>query len=271
MNNSVETEIIGVNTNNNSEVSADKTVESSPQEQTTQDQETRTPKEQSPNDAKEEDKSQGRLYTRDEVHKIANAERQRAYDKAREELSKQTQRQDNAPAQNVQNNSLMNFTEDDLERKIDQLAERKAVEAKIVDEAHRFLSSIDAEFDTLRNDIVSKSPEMEEACKTLHIKEMPPVYINILSSVDNVKDVLLEMAEYPEKLTSIMSTANTLGLDAGKKALKRLSESIKSNQQAKKITVPKPPLSEISNSVNIGKDDGQMNAADYRKLYKGRF
>jgi hypothetical protein len=205
-----------------------------------------------------------RTYTRDELAKIANAESKKAYEKGKSEALETSKRDQEARQQQQVNtsNDVTNpaLTDEELETRINRIAQQRANEAKLYNEAQTFRSKLD-----LENDV-----EMKLNYEKLNLDKMPMAFVHILNSVDNTKDIVKEFAQFPEKLTTIINTANIFGIDPGKEALKRISESIKNNQEAAGVRLPNAPLSQIGAS-STGTDNGQMTSADYRKAYAGRF
>ena len=201
-----------------------------------------------------------RTYTRDELAKIANAESKKSYEKGRQEAIESYKREQAQKATEQPSGPQTGLTDEELEARVERIAQKKAVDAQLLNEAKSFHSKLD-----LDNDV-----DMKLHYEKLNLDKMPMPYVHILNSVDNARDVIREFGKFPEKLTTILNTANLFGLDAGKDAIRRVSESIKKNQAAAEVELPKAPISQVSPS-NTSVDNGQMTAADYRKKYAGRY
>jgi hypothetical protein len=206
-----------------------------------------------------------RTYTRDELAKITNAETKRAREQGRQDALEETKRSQ-AQQQNQQvsqpnaQQSSGNMSDEELAARIEKIAQQKSLTARMQQEAVDFHKKLDLEND----------PEMKLSYEKLNLGGMQMPFVHVLNSVDNAKDVVKEFANFPEKLTTILNTANLFGLEAGKDAMKRVSESIKKNREAANVKLPDAPISQIGPS-NTGTDNGQMTAADYRKIYKGKY
>ena len=216
---------------------------------------------ESTNSEPKQETRQERTFSRDEVAKITNAEVSKARERARQEALAEFESKRQPNPQTDQGTSLQGgLTNEELERRIDKIAEERQIKSQITNEAKTFTSKLD-----LDND-----PEMKLNYQKLNLDNMNMGFVHVLNSVDNTKDIVKEFAKFPEKLTSVMQTAALFGVNAGKEALKRVSDSIKQNQAAASIKLPPEPPSQIGHS-NTGVDNGQMTAADYRKKYAGRY
>lgn len=201
-----------------------------------------------------------RRFTRDELAKITNAEVQKATTKAKQEAIEEFKRQQQEQSPAVQEKAQNVLSDEELEQRIDRLAQKKHIDAQLHSEAQSFTKKLDLEND----------PEMKLCFEKLKMGKLKMPFVHILNSVDNSKEVVKEFAKFPEKLVSILNTANLFGIDAGKEAMQRASESIKRNQAAASIKVPNDPISQIGPS-NASVDNSQLTAADYRKMYAGRY
>ncbi len=210
-----------------------------------------------------------RTYTRDELAKITNAESKKFYEKGKTEALEAYRKEQEVKQQSIANvtqNPVVNpqLNDEELANRIEKIAQQKAYQNALQNEAQSFHAKLD-----LENDVEMKlNYEKLNLGKMTYPECMP--YIHTLNSVDNTKDVIKEFAKFPEKLTTIFNTINMFGLDAGKEALRRVSESIKRNQVAAEIKLPGAPPSQITAS-NTGSDNGQMTTADFRKMYANKF
>lgn len=88
----------------------------------------------------------------------------------------------------------------------------------------------------------------------------------LAAQMDNLPDIMYELAKNPGKLTHL----HTLALaspDMARKELVKLSESIKRNDDAVNNNVKSPsPLSKLKPSANAGSDTGKRKISDLRKM-----
>lgn len=91
--------------------------------------------------------------------------------------------------------------------------------------------------------------------------------VHLATFVDNTADVMYELAKNPIKMVNL----EELSRKSPKLAIKemqRLSDSIKTNQQASNFRSPNEPLNHLKPS-NAGTDSGELTVSDFRKKYKG--
>ena len=85
--------------------------------------------------------------------------------------------------------------------------------------------------------------------------------------VDNSGDILYHLGQDMTKLELIESMA-TRTPQAAIRHMQQLSQSIKDNDAAGRVQLPREPLSQMRPSIT-GTDSGVMSVSDYRKKYKG--
>lgn len=94
-----------------------------------------------------------------------------------------------------------------------------------------------------------------------------PNTVQLLSDyIDNAQDVLYELGKDRLKMWQLESLANTSPRDALVHA-QRLAQSIKDNEKAANVKLPREPLSQMRPS-NTGTDNGAMSVKDYRNKYR---
>lgn len=189
-----------------------------------------------------------KTFSRDEVAKIVNAEKNKALEKEREKIRSEftTQQQNQASAKT--------YTEQEIEGIVHRVAEQRVqqvVANKIVEE---FSSKMLAG--------KSKYPDFEEAVSKLDLTKAP-ILVQWANSVDNTADIIYDIAKNPAKLVTILALAGH-SPDLAFDELKKLSSSIKQNEDALKRQQPKEPLSQVQPS-NTGVDNGSKTITDLRK------
>jgi hypothetical protein len=119
------------------------------------------------------------------------------------------------------------------------------------------------------NDFVSKLDsakkkynDFDSVTEDLKIMNLPMQYVHIFNEFDNTGDMLYDLGKNPEKLGQIVPLFYDQNL--ARRALKKLSDSIKANETAIKQPQANPPLSQISTSPT-GVDNGNPSIAQLRR------
>jgi hypothetical protein len=220
-----------------------------------------------------------KTFTRDELAKITDRTKRETEDKVRREVLAEMQRKALESAEQLQSQvpqqtqtqpqpqivqqqpNAQYLTREDLINL--QRKQAEEIQNKMdIDVANSFMQKIEL--------AKQENPEFEKEVMTpLKIGGLPMPIVNLLNSVDNVGDVLKEMADRPSTFTEIMNSY-AWSPELARKALYRLSNSIKTNKDAMKQPKAEPPLSQIKQSPT-GKDSGKMTVNELRKLpqYRG--
>jgi hypothetical protein len=192
-----------------------------------------------------------KVFSRDEVAKIVNAEKNKALEREREKIRSELTTQQQSNAQTGQGRI---YTEQEIESIVNKVADQRVhqvVANKIVDE---FSSKMLA--------AKSKYSDFEETVGKLNLVQNP-ILVQWANSVDNTADIIYDIAKNPAKLVTILALAGhspELAFDE----VKKLSSSIKQNEEALKRQQPKEPLSQVQPS-NTGVDNGSKTITDLRK------
>lgn len=109
----------------------------------------------------------------------------------------------------------------------------------------------------------TRIPDYDQKISPLKLETMPEVlwYAN---TVDNSADVLYDLANNPAKIGALRALPPHLAA----LEMKRLSDSIKTNQDSSASKMPPDPLSQIKPG-NQGNDKQVKTASDYRTKYRG--
>jgi len=148
-----------------------------------------------------------------------------------------------------------NFSEDQIKKLIAEEAARKAT----VDEDNKVANQFVAKLQEAK----AKYADFDQTAQELQIGKVPMNIIRVLNTVDNIGDVLHDISNrFPEKFTEIINTASW-SPELAKKALSKISKSIKVNEEAKKGDVS-PPLSQDKPTIS-GADNGKLTIRDLKK------
>lgn len=200
-----------------------------------------------------------KLLTQEQVNALVGREKAAAADKARREVQAQYQAQ-MQQAQQAQNMGGMAGTNMDeiyqqVESRLRENAQKQAYEDQIKRVADNYL------------DKMATGPEMFEDFNNVMQDFDPsrfPSVIYLVSEMDNVPQIMYELANNPMKLASIHSLAQTDEKQA-KRALQKLSQSISQNEAAKEEYVStNAPLSKLKPS-SVGADKQMSTLQDFKK------
>jgi hypothetical protein len=113
----------------------------------------------------------------------------------------------------------------------------------------------------------TKYADFDEKYAALNIEQHPELVL-WTQGMDNVGDVMYDIASNPEKVASVLMLARGGFPQLAQQKLQSLSASISANEAAKKIPEVSEPLSQVKPS-NIGADNGDMSVTDFRKMFRG--
>lgn len=203
-----------------------------------------------------------KLLTQEQVNAIIGREKAAAAEKARREIEAQYQAQmqtqtngQQAP-QSMGGMATPNMDEiyQQVEARLRENAQRQAYEDQIRKVADTYL------------DKMATGAELFEDFNTVMQDFDPakfPSVVYLVSEMENVPQVMYELANNPLKLASINHLAMTDERQA-KRALQKLSQSISHNEIAKEEYVAtNPPLSKLKPS-STGADKGMSTLQDFK-------
>lgn len=150
----------------------------------------------------------------------------------------------------------------ELTQKMSEM-ERQFEEKKQLEMAERIVN-------TYRDKIAvgqEKYQDFEAVTSRVNMADFSNVVHLIADHVDNGADVLYHLAQHPGKLDELDRLCERKSQYAVSE-MKRLSDSIKANEQAAQVRTSKAPLSQQRHS-NTGTESGSLSIADYKKLYRG--
>ena len=201
-----------------------------------------------------------RLYNDEEVDKIVARKKLKAFDMGRkaaiEEMSTDKGSEDNSESQR-QIGGMPDLSDDKIRAIIEQESERRLSEQRAREFANNFIGKLEA-----GKQKHSESGDFDQVIEDMELPSMPHI-VQMADSVDNTADVIYSLGKSPTKLASILM----LAYDKPKLAqaeIKRLSESLKLNEEASNIRMPNDPLSQLKPSVK-STGDGNFSVSDLRR------
>lgn len=213
-----------------------------------------------------------KMVPQSQVNEIVGNAKREAAERAVEAYKRQqapvTQMQ---PPQNHEQSSYRNVSEDDIKRVTgDEIKrhfsqiEHEAQERANVDAANRIVGMF-------KDKIVAgkgKFEDFESVTGNVAMQYYPNVVQLLAEHVDNTADVLYHLAKNRDKLYRLEALSGHNSSDAIYE-IKRLSDSIKSNEEASQVRHPNSPLSQQRPS-NTGTDSGgSLSMNDLKRKYRG--
>jgi len=218
--------------------------------------------------------------SRDIVSKIVERERNKAYEKGKQEALMQlqeqqlSQQQEQAPQQQAQPmtqgqslGGMPQMSQADIERLIAEKAPQLLHE-QLQKQLHqqRTQQTVDS-FVAKMQAAEAKYPGLEAKLNDLDYSTLAPV-VQMANELENTGDIMKELVDNPEKMSSIILLSYTQPKLAQKK-LMDLSNSIKTNQQAlAEEEQARDPMSQLKPSTSAGVNDSAMSTTDFRKMFR---
>lgn len=216
-----------------------------------------------------------KLFRRDEVAKIVNAETQKAIEKAKREyealqsfetLKVQQPIAPKAPEMSASIGNMpatQSYTPEQLQQFVKQ---EIANEARTQATEMRFQEAISS-FSSKIEDAASRHSDFHEVVNKLGFDKMPEQTLKsvvaLFNVADNGADVLYDVASHPTKYAGIVNLI-AINPNLAIHEIQRLSSSIKENARAASTPVANPPLSQVNPSPT-GADNGAMTLREMKK------
>ena len=214
-----------------------------------------------------------KLFTRDEVAKIANAEKQKAVEKAKKEFetAQHLQTTPTASAAPIVSNDIAQSTQAPLTAEQITQVQQVIANQATVQAREMFINNAVTNFTAKINDAEKRYEDFHQTVNGLELGKMPPqnlrAFAALLNVADNGADVLYDIAKNPSKFITVINLANA-NPNLAIREIQRLSQSIKDNDNVSKAKTANPPLSQISPSPT-GSDTGTLTIKDYKKMFRG--
>lgn len=212
------------------------------------------------------------VLTRDVVSKIVDRERKKAFEKGREEamseLQAQQPQQGQAPVEQIQQGQqslggMQQMSPQDIQKMIAEHAPQ-ALQDHIAQQrqdhtVNSFVSKMQA--------AEAKHPGLEAKLNDLDYSSLSPL-IYMANDMENTGDIMKELVDNPEKMSSLIILSHTQPKLAQRKMMD-LSNSIKTNQEAlAQEKQAQDPMSQLKPSSSAGMDNGNMSVTDFRKMFR---
>lgn len=181
-----------------------------------------------------------------------------------QKLAQIQQSQSQTSSQNQQPSNvggMQGMTEPQIRQLIDQEATRRSTMEYANRVAQSYTQKISSE--------LNGDPEFVEIYNDLKLEQQHPYLIPLLNDLDNTAAVIKDMGKNSSKFANILMLVNSGNQELAFRDLKKLSDSIKANEAAKKQEIPPAPLSQMKPS-HLSAGDGKMTVRDYKANPKFR-
>ena len=212
--------------------------------------------------------SNERLFNQSELNEIVGRAKHDAVESYKRNNSQSSNQQNQIPYQqsNVRNSlsedDVRRMTSEEMARQRDEWA-RESQERANVEMAERIAANYHQKISSGRE----KYADFDKVVNEVNMQYYPRVVHLLAEYVDNSHDVLYDLANKRTKLHEIESLYERNPNDAIHE-IRRLSESIKRNEEANQVKTPNSPLSQAKSS-NIGMDSGStLSWNDLKRKYR---
>ncbi len=212
------------------------------------------------------------------VSKIVERERQKAFEKGKQEALMQLQQeqqqmqqpeaapqaQQQAPQQPGNLGGMPQLSQADIERMITertpQALQDHVNHLKNEHTINSFVSKMQA--------AEARHPGLEAKLNDLDYSPAMAKIIGMVNDMENTADVMKELIDNPMKMGNVMMLMEGQP-KMGQKALMELSNSIKQNQEAlAQEKQAQDPMSQLKPSSSAGMDNSAMSVKDFQKMFR---
>lgn len=199
-----------------------------------------------------------KLLPQSEVSRIVGREVKQAVERERKRYETQQAPPAHTPSQSQATSSLggmTGLTEDQIQQQILSVAQKMSNQA--------MADRIGQEFDSKIAAGREKYPDFDDKISILNLEQNPHLIL-WTNGLENTRDVLHDLAEYPSKFANILMLTHSGNHKAAEAELRKMSASIKLNEDAKEQhRIANAPLDQVTAS-HIGTDSGSMTPSDYK-------
>ncbi len=214
-----------------------------------------------------------KLLTQHEVNALVGAAKQKGREQGREQTMQELQQSQqnaganaqpvNQPVQSIQQplggaDDVRRIAADEIAKQHQLMMQRQVQQAQQAD-GMRIYNDLQA-----KHAVASTQDPTVSFDKTLKDFEQMPQILRVANTVDNSVDVIKHLKDNPLKIGGLNGLPENLAVQE----IKKLSDSIKQNQQAAAAPKSPEPLSQIRPSnIGVGDSEGQS----YSSKFKGQY
>jgi hypothetical protein len=193
-----------------------------------------------------------KMLKQSEVNKIAARTKHEAYEKGMRDARAEHERQRQAQPESTMG-GMSQMSEDGIRRLIEQEAEKRAHMA--------IAQKIAGEFQGKMEGAKIKYADFDDVVSDLDLPSIPHL-VQWANDLDNTGDIIYDIAKNPSKFANILTLSATAP-HLAQKELRKLSDSIKRNEEAKGSQNARDPLSQLKPSTNMT-DTGALTVKELR-------
>lgn len=209
---------------------------------------------------------QERLFRQSELNEIVGRAKHDAVESFKRQQSQQNHNTAQVPAtqntKSLSEDDVRRFTSEELARQRDDW-QRENLERQHAEAAQRIVDAYRQKI-SVGNE---KYQDFEAVTGNVDMRHYPNVVQLLAEHVDNAHDILYDLAKNRSKLGTLEYMCSHNPNDAIYE-VKRLADSIKSNEQASQVKFSNAPLSQQRPS-NSGTESGALSMTDLKRKYKG--
>jgi len=233
-------------------------------------------------DANEAVESQPKkTFTSDVVKKVVEREKQKAFERGKREALMELEQQQQIPAeqqqipqqpaQNASLGGMKQLSEADIERMISERAPQALQQHVQKLQQDQMVNTFASKMQAAEQ----QYPGLETELNQLNYNDPRMLaFIAMANQFENTGDMMKEVLDNPHKMETLLNMSYSQPYQA-QKAMKSLSDSIKTNQSAKaEEAQARDPMSQIKSSTTSGnaeKSQHDMSQEDLRRLLVKKF
>lgn len=207
-----------------------------------------------------------RVFTQSELNEIVGRAKRDAIESHQRQQAQNASQQQNSqapsnPSRSLSEDDVRRLTTEELSRQREEW-ERQTQERQHADTAQRIVNSYKEKIAAGKD----KYQDFEAVTNNLDMRYYPNVVQLLAEHVDNASDILYDLARNRTKLAQIEAVCERNPQDAVYE-IRRLSESIKANDDSSKMRTSNAPLSQQRPS-NTGTDSGALSMRDLKAKYR---
>lgn len=207
-----------------------------------------------------------RVFKQSELNEIVGRAKHEAVESFKRQQTQQNQQQHAQAPQNthksLSEDDVKRLTGEELNRQREEW-ERQSLERQHAETAQRIVNAYKDKIASGKD----KYQDFEAVTNTVDMRHYPNVVQLLAEHVDNASDILYDLARNRYKLNNLESLCERTPQDAIYE-IRRLSDSIKANEESSQMKSSKSPLSQLRPSIT-GMESGSLSWSDLKRKYRG--
>lgn len=216
--------------------------------------------------------SSEKMLTQSHVNNMIKGIKHKYDNRIQEQENKIMQYESELSSRGNQTVSPSNLNEDAIKRIVEQqinILHEKSKEVISHQNAQQQAEKIAYEFKEKMKEGLSKYSDFDEVVSEIPFSSIPGI-ITLATEMDNTSDIMYELSQNPMRIANLQQliALNPQNPVQAKKELKKLSDSLYKNDEAKQVKTAKEPLSQSKPSPRGNNNDlSSMSVSDFRKRF----